>query len=391
MALRLGVVSEFWAPAERAGGARSTARALAAMGDVEAFVVAGDRDVGDTEPWPASVRPPPDADGWSRLDGHRVRYVGWDRAGRATAMATLAEVAPDVVYLPSLLAPGSRAVLRAVATRRLAVPVVVAPEGELHPGAMAHHRGRKEAYLRALRVGGVLGRVWWRAADDEELAQIVAAGAPEDRCVVAPDLLGPAPGATPSSSPPAPKRPGSARAVFVGSIVPKKGVPTLLDRAWTLRHDLQLDLYGPVVDPAVGAAMDAVLARCEADVRWRHHGAVPHAVVLDELAHADVLVLPTAGENYGYVVVEALEAGCAVLTSDATPWHDLEASGCGWALPIDEAARWTACLAEVLTWDDGERRRIRAAARARGAAARTAAESAAGAWRTLIERAAGRR
>ena len=49
MALRLGVVSEFWAPAERAGGARSTARALAAIGDVEAFVVAGDRDVGDTE------------------------------------------------------------------------------------------------------------------------------------------------------------------------------------------------------------------------------------------------------------------------------------------------------------------------------------------------------
>ncbi len=391
MALRLGVVSEFWAPAERAGGARSTARALRAMGEVETFVVAGDRDVGDAEPWPASLRPPPDAHGWSQVDGHRVRYVCWDRAGRASAVATLAQEAPDVVYLPSLLAPGSRAVLRAVATRRLAIPVVVAPEGELHPGAMAHHRGRKEAYLRALRVGGVLGRVWWRAADDEELAQVVSAGAPADRCVVAPDLLGPVHPDGPTPSPRVPKRAGSARAVFVGAIVPKKGVPALLDRAWALRHDLQLDLYGPVVDPDVGAAMEAVLARCEADVRWHHHGAVPHTVVLDELAHADVLVLPTAGENYGYVIVEALEAGCAVLTSDATPWHDLEASGCGWALPIDDPSRWTACLAEVLAWDETERRRVRAAARARGATARAAAEAAAGAWRTLIERAAGRR
>jgi glycosyltransferase involved in cell wall biosynthesis len=37
----------------------------------------------------------------------------------------------------------------------------------------------------------------------------------------------------------------------------------------------------------------------------------------------DFFVLPTIGENFGYVFLEALAAGCPLITSDRTPWTTL--------------------------------------------------------------------
>ncbi|MBX3286169.1 MAG: glycosyltransferase family 4 protein, partial [Actinobacteria bacterium] len=354
---RLLVVSQYWEPAELAGGARSTARVVAALGDdVETWVVAGDRDVGDLEPWPA-LEP-----GWQQRRGRvRVQHQAWDRgAGRRVADA-VAEVEPDLVYLPSLFAPGSLAVLWRRAVGRLRVPVVVAPEGELHPGALAHHAGRKRAVVVLVRAAGLGRRLWWRAADDAETEHLRAALGRRTRVRVAPDLHDP-PQPVPATALDRPKVPGSARVVLLGSIVPKKGPSRALELLWPLRHQVRVDLYGPAVDADEWGRCRAILDRVEPEVAWAAHGPVGHAEVPGILAAADLLVLPTLGENYGYALAEALEAGCPVLTSDQTPWRDLAADGCGWDLPLDPAAAWTERVREVVAWDAGAREAARRAA-----------------------------
>ena len=85
MTVRLLVVSQYWEPAELAGGARSTGRAVAALaGPVDTWVVSGDRDVGDAGPWPTPVA----RSGGDRRVGRpwtaaRVRYQRWDRGAGA--------------------------------------------------------------------------------------------------------------------------------------------------------------------------------------------------------------------------------------------------------------------------------------------------------------------
>ena len=49
----------------------------------------------------------------------------------------------------------------------------------------------------------------------------------------------------------------------------------------------------------------------------------------------DLFFLPTLGENFGHVILEAFCAGCPVLISDQTPWRDLQGKGIGWDLPLD--------------------------------------------------------
>ena len=68
------------------------------------------------------------------------------------------------------------------------------------------------------------------------------------------------------------------------------------------------------------------------------HGAVDTAEVPAVLAGQDMLFLPTRGENYGHVLVEAWSAGLPVLTSNQTPWRGLEAAGVGWDLELGESS-----------------------------------------------------
>ena len=41
------------------------------------------------------------------------------------------------------------------------------------------------------------------------------------------------------------------------------------------------------------------------------------------------MVLLTAGENYGHVIAEALQAGCPVITTPTTPWTQVVREGGG--------------------------------------------------------------
>ncbi len=51
-------------------------------------------------------------------------------------------------------------------------------------------------------------------------------------------------------------------------------------------------------------------------------------------------LLPTLGENFGHVFLEALAAGCPLIISDRTPWLNLEEKQIGWDLPLEKPEKW---------------------------------------------------
>ena len=49
-------------------------------------------------------------------------------------------------------------------------------------------------------------------------------------------------------------------------------------------------------------------------------------------------ILPTYSENFGIAIAEALACGTPVITTQGTPWKELESYQCGWWIPIGTTA-----------------------------------------------------
>lgn len=105
------------------------------------------------------------------------------------------------------------------------------------------------------------------------------------------------------------------RLIFVGSLIPRKGVLTLL-RAFNLLREEGLEMSleicgsGPL-EPAVRR----FVADAELDGRISLHGDVPNA--LERIAAADLLVLPSLYDSFPNVLLEALHTGTPAIATRA--------------------------------------------------------------------------
>ncbi|MEO7793154.1 MAG: glycosyltransferase [Thermoanaerobaculia bacterium] len=355
-------VCEYFAPAELAGGgARSLVNTVARLGARFRFaVVTRDHDVGDPRPF---GNPPSRA--WVRVGLADVYYAPDRELTLRRLLALVRAADPAVVYLNSLF---SVLAIRILLLRRLGWmngrSVVVAPEGELGAGALVTRSLRKHLYLRLARASGLLRGVLWKAASAPE-AELVRQWFGEREPVTIAASLSPSP--SPAGSEPAEGartasvggRSGELELLFVSRIDPKKNLHFLLVALRQVRVPIHFGLAGPIADPVYWRRCERALALLPVNVRVTLYGALPPKDVPELLSRFDVLALPTLDENYGYVVLEALAAGCFVLLSPHTPWSDIEPAGVGQILEVADPAPWCAAIEALAVRSQAERERSR--------------------------------
>jgi glycosyltransferase involved in cell wall biosynthesis len=358
---RVLTLVEWYLPGENAGGPVHSIDALVhrLSGQVRFDVVTRDRDLGERRAYPG-VEPGVWLDGGAC----RRRYLR-RRDERLLAMLRLLRTTPhDLLYLNTLY---SRAfVLYPLLLRRLGLlrrrRIVLAPRGQLDPGALSIRRVRKRAYLRAARALGLMRAVEWHASSQDEAAHI-RRFVPAATIHVAPNLRRPA-----AVPPNVPSPVGTVRVVFLSRISRKKNLDVALRMLARCACDVVFDIYGQQEDTELWAECRGLIAKLPGNVTCTYRGVAPHQAVTSVLARYDLLLLPTRGENFGHVIGEALEAGCLALVSDRTPWRGLAAEGAGWDLPLDDEAAFPAAIEDYARLD--EARRVERRARARAYAAR---------------------
>lgn len=150
--------------------------------------------------------------------------------------------------------------------------------------------------------------------------------------------------------------------IFVGQLVPRKGVDLLLEAMRPFFDDypeLRLSVIG---GGSEARALQALAHSFGIEDRVNFEGTVPSDKVQSRLASADVMVLPSRWDGWGMVVNEALSAGVPVIVSDRCGAADLVQPGVnGYVFRSEDVEDMRRCLRSLLD-DDVDRVTMRSAA-----------------------------
>ncbi|MCC6498505.1 MAG: glycosyltransferase [Propionibacteriaceae bacterium] len=218
--------------------------------------------------------------------------------------------------------------------------LVLAPRGELSPGALSIKPVRKRVFLRAYRLLGRHRRVLWHASTLLEARDIWREFGRSARVLIRENETFLPVVAMPRGA----RKPGPCRLAFASRAVTKKGLLTALEALATVVDRVDLSVVGAFENGEYEASCHRALARLPDNVRVTLHGVLPRAALLQELRVADAMVFPTAGENFGHVIAEALSESCPVMVSDTTPWTERLARGAGYVVAPNTPERWSEAI-----------------------------------------------
>jgi len=203
------------------------------------------------------------------------------------------------------------------------LPCVISPRGTLDPWSLAHRGARKKMVWRLL-VQPVLRRANVLCATSRQEAENIARLVPNVPIALIPNgvHLPPRTSAGPTRS--------SRTALYLSRIAPNKGLQNLL-QAWARvkPREWSLKVAGPDENGHLALCQRAVQELgLEKSVSFL--GPVHGRKKWETFGNADLFILPTLGENFGQVVLEALACGLPVITTRRAPWEELVPRRCGW-------------------------------------------------------------
>lgn len=383
MPVRVLTLLDYYLPGYKAGGPPRTVQHMVERlgGDLDFTIVTRDRDADGSAPYPETA-----PSSHRRAGAARVRYLRAAELAPDVLRRVIAGTPHDVLYLNSVFSP--RLTFAPLWLRRLGliprVPVVVAPRGELQPGALAARgwnagvpdavatrvpgprTAKKLAYISAARASGITDGVTWQVSSDAEADDVRRHFGAAVRVRVAPDVTSAVSADEPRT---VGKTAGELRVAFVSRISAKKNLRGAVELLAGVRGRVTLDIYGPVEDAAYWRTCTRAIAALPANISVHYHGPLPHAAVGPVWRAHHLFLFPTHGENFGHAILEALSAGCPVAVSDCTPWRGLTTAGVGWDLPLRAPDAFRAAVQRCVDMDTAEfdawSRRAAAFARAR--------------------------
>lgn len=279
--------------------------------------------------------------GWNQIEKTNVYYLSKNNVRIGKIREMIVDTQPDVIYLNSFFSPSTIFTLILRRFKKIKqIPIILAPEGELVPGALTLKPLKKQLYIKAAKLLQLLHPVIWKAASESEKIDVENICGNDGTVFVAPNM---SPrmileGFDPSLKPK--KEAGQAKIVFLSRFMRKKNFNWLLDHLRNVKGNLSIDIYGPLEDAEYWQECQEVITTLPANIKIEAKGPVPHEEAANTLAKYHFFVLPTLGENFGHIFVEALAAGCPLIISDRSPWRNLEKQGIGWDIPLEEPESW---------------------------------------------------
>ena len=331
------IICNYFLPGYKAGGGlRTIVHTVERFKDKFDFRIVCLNHDGDKVPYD-SVR----KNEWNDVDGSQVFYLPEDKTNSLKLRELVAEVSPQLIYLNSVFSVLSISLLILRKLKLISrIPIVLAPEGELSDGALLLKAAKKKAFIKFAKGTGLYKNLIWKVTAEPEKLEAERFIGLGNEIFIAPNLPSKQIFTEYNQKLKPPKKVGETKMIFLSRYARKKNFKWLVDKLEEVTGKLDIDIYGPLEDEVYWNETQQSISNLPLNIKVNYKGLVPHKEVLPTIFKYDFFILPTLGENFGHVFVEALAAGCPLIISDRTPWDNLEEKTIGWNLPLENSSQW---------------------------------------------------
>jgi len=294
-------------------------------------------------------------DDWNQIGPARVMYMSRSKITFGNLSQLIHDVDPDSIYLNSYF---SKLTVYTSVLRKLGriqnLPIIIAPEGELAQSARRVKSAKKSLFVKLSSLIGLYSNSIWKFASEHEVAHAEGFCGSGGKFFIAPNMLPKSilPGHQREHKPA--KEPGRVRLIYLSRIHPIKNLRFLLELLKDISGNVELDVFGPDDSNDYFQACKDAAAQLPKNISVAFHGQIEHQNVAKTLVGSHFFVLPTLGENFGHVFIEALAAGCPLITSDKTPWTGLAEKQIGWDIPLERPDEWKRVIRHCVDMNDEE-------------------------------------
>lgn len=318
--------------------------------DYRSYIVTRDHDNGSNERYKNI------SDGWNDRGNCKVLYLTDKQYKYKNFLQICRKVKPDWIYLQGLFQ--SCIIPSLFVSKKENKRVLLAVRGELCEGAF-RKKWKKIPYIALIRLMHLIDDVEFQSTSAEETDAIQRWLHVKKDCIHYLPNLPTIP--TTVKEYEGKKENGKARFVFISRIVPKKNLLYAFERLNNIKGEVIFDIYGVAENKDYWEKCLLMKDSLPPNIMVEYCGVIEHDNVIDTFSKYDAFIFPTLSENYGHVIVEALLAGCPVITSQETPWREMKKCGAGWDIKLSDKKAFEGAIQSIVDMDDDKMRKMRSA------------------------------
>lgn len=284
---------------------------------------------------------------WNTVDNAQVFYISKKNTNAKTIKKLIEEVKPNCVYCNSLFSYYF-SLLPIYIAKKLKIRTVLAVRGMLSKGSLGVKSRKKTFFLRSAKFIGYFNNIIFHATTNEEKNDIENAFGRDSTIIVANNLSQKKSITFIKKH----KNTNELKLISVARISPEKNTLFAIEILKNCRNNIVFDIYGPIYNQEYWEKCKIAINHLPKNVIVNYKGVLNHDDLDTTLTNYHALFLPSTGENFGHIIIEAMINSCVPIISDKTPWKDLESQKIGFDLPLDNQKIFTEKINLLASFSD---------------------------------------
>lgn len=256
---------------------------------------------------------------WQKISNALVFYTKIDHLFFFRVYRIIKNNNPDIIYLNSFFSKFFSIGILFTLKFSLIVKkkIIIAPRGEFSSGALKFKKYVKQYYLWFFKQFIDNQDIYFQVSSEFERNDLLNQKIDSDRILIAPNLIN---DNLLSRNNLIINNSGILNLIFFSRISPMKNLFFLVDVLSEIKELIYFEICGPIEDSDYWDECMSVIANFPPNIKFKYTSSIKPNEVSKYLSSFDLLILPTLGENFGHVIIEALSAGLPVIISDKTLW-----------------------------------------------------------------------